>query len=66
MFGLIIGSAFSLVIVKQLEIQAARYIYKMKFGTYFYTILLMTFFISITNIITHHFLKNIKLKGKEN
>ena len=63
--GLLIGEKVSMYIVKSLEIEKARYIYKMLPQTYIYSAFLMVLFVGITNIFTHFGLKKIKLIEKE-
>ena len=62
--GLLIGKSVSMFIVKGLEIEKARYVYKMMPQTYLYSTLLMVLFIGITNVLTHFGLKKIKLNEK--
>ena len=62
--GLLIGKYVCMYIVKSLEIEKARYIYKMMPQTYVYSTLLMIAFIAITGIFTHFGLNKIKINEK--
>lgn len=64
LIGLIIGKDVSMYIVKGLEIEKARYVYKMMPQTYVYSTLLMLVFVGITSVFTHFGLRKVKLIEK--